>query len=152
MFYKHVHMQNIFTFIAGLTFGIGLIVSGMSNPDNVIRFLDLSGNWNPSLAFVMAGAIPISFLGFLWATKKNATLFGDPIHLPGKTHITPRLIAGGFLFGAGWAIAGFCPGPAIVAIGAGYSKALIFTVAMLVGMLVHDHILPTLERKLFFKQ
>ena len=152
MFYKHVHMQNIFTFIAGLTFGIGLIVSGMSNPDNVIRFLDLSGNWNPSLAFVMAGAIPISFLGFLWTTKNHKTLFGEPIHLPGKTHITPRLIAGGFLFGAGWAIAGFCPGPAIVAIGAGYSKALIFTVAMLVGMLVHDHILPTLERKLFFKQ
>lgn len=132
-------MKNILTFIAGLVFGIGLIVSGMTNPSNVIAFLDIFGNWSPGLALVMGGAIPISFITFRYLEKRNSTVLNEPIHLPGKTHINKELIIGSLLFGAGWAIAGFCPGPALVALGAGYDKAMIFVLAMIAGMLMHDY-------------
>lgn len=128
------------TLLAGLIFGLGLIISGMTNPAKVIGFLDISGNWDPSLAFVMAGAIFIAFFAFRRAEAKEVTIFNEPIHLPGKSHINKELIIGSFLFGAGWALAGFCPGPAIVALGAGYKEALVFIMAMLLGMLVHDNI------------
>lgn len=133
-------MQNILIFVSGLVFGIGLILSGMSNPANVIGFLDIAGGWNLSLAFVMAGAIPVAMLGMRIASARGKTLFGDHLHLPGTRHVTAPLIIGSFIFGAGWAIAGFCPGPAIVALGAGYPKAAAFVAAMMVGMLIHDHI------------
>ena len=133
-------MKNILTFIAGLAFGIGLIISGMTNPAKVIGFLDILGNWDPSLMFVMLGAIPISFIGFKFIEKKASTIFNEPLHLPGKTHINTELIVGSLLFGSGWALAGLCPGPALVALGSGSSKAMIFVVAMLAGMYVHDHL------------
>jgi hypothetical protein len=138
-------MKNIITLVAGIIFGIGLILSGMTNPSKIIGFLDITGNWDPSLAFVMVGAILIGFFGFRQAEKTNTTLFNEPIHLPGKTHITKELIIGSFLFGAGWALAGFCPGPAIVALGAGYTEAIIFVVAMLLGMLIHDNLYEKLK-------
>jgi hypothetical protein len=138
-------MKNIITLVAGIIFGIGLILSGMTNPSKVIGFLDIAGNWDPSLAFVMVGAILIGFFGFRQAEKTNATLFNEPIHLPGKTHITKELIIGSLLFGAGWALAGFCPGPAIVALGAGYTEAIIFVVAMLLGMFIHDNLYEKLK-------
>lgn len=138
-------MKNILTFISGLIFGVGLIISGMTNPAKVIGFLDLFGNWDPSLIFVMLGAIPIAFIGFRIIEKKQATLLNEPVHLPGKDHMNSELIIGSLLFGSGWALAGFCPGPALVALGSGNSKGIIFVVAMLAGMLLHDH----LYRRLF---
>lgn len=132
-------MKNILTFIAGLAFGIGLIISGMTNPSKVIGFLDLFGNWDPSLALVMLGAIPVAFIGFWFTENRQATYFQEPIHMPGKHHINSELVVGSLLFGAGWALVGLCPGPALVALGAGNGKALIFVAAMLVGMYLHDH-------------
>nr|WP_294840038.1 YeeE/YedE family protein [uncultured Methylotenera sp.] len=133
-------MKNIITFSAGLIFGIGLIISGMTNPAKVIGFLDLAGNWDPSLAFVMLGAITVAFFAFRQAKTRAITLLNEPMHLPATTHISKELIIGSTLFGAGWALAGFCPGPAIVALGAGYQQALIFVIAMLAGMMAHEHI------------
>lgn len=132
-------MKLLTAFISGLIFGIGLIVSGMSDPSRVIGFLDLTGSWNPSLALVMAGAIPVTFLAFRWLESRGKTILNEDVHLPGKSHINIELILGSFLFGAGWAMSGFCPGPAIVAVGAGYSKAVIFTIAMIAGMMIHDY-------------
>lgn len=134
------------TLIAGIIFGIGLILSGMTNPSKVIGFLDITGNWDPSLAFVMVGAILVGFFGFRKAEQTNTTLFCEPIHFPGKTHISKELIIGSLLFGAGWALAGFCPGPAIVALGAGYQEAITFVTAMLLGMLIHDNLYETLKK------
>jgi len=131
-------MKNYLTLLAGFVFGLGLIISGMTNPNNVINFLDIAGNWNPSLAFVMLGAIPIAFIGFRSIELKSKTVFNESLHLPGKNHITPSLIFGGFLFGAGWAITGFCPGPALVALSSGSFKALVFVLAMILGMIAHD--------------
>lgn len=132
-------MKNIITLLAGLIFGLGLIISGMSNPAKVIGFLDLAGNWDPSLVFVMVGAISIAFFGFRYIESKKQTAFAEPIHLPGTTHISKELIVGSLMFGAGWGIAGFCPGPALVALGAGYKEAFIFVVAMMVGIYLHDN-------------
>ncbi|TFW71883.1 hypothetical protein C3Y98_07330 [Methylotenera oryzisoli] len=133
-------MKNIITFSAGLIFGLGLIISGMTNPAKVIGFLDLAGDWDPSLAFVMLGAIAVAFFAFRKAESKGTTIFDETIHLPAKTHITKELIIGSMLFGVGWALAGFCPGPAIVALGAGYQQALIFVIAMLAGMVAHEYL------------
>ena len=133
-------MKNIITFGAGLIFGLGLIISGMTNPSKVIGFLDLAGKWDPSLAFVMLGAIVVAFFAFRRAEAKTLTVFDEPIHLPAKTHISKELVIGSMLFGAGWALAGFCPGPAIVALGAGYQKAFIFVIAMLLGMAAHEYL------------
>ena len=132
-------MQTIFVFIAGLVFGFGLIISGMSNPAKVIHFLDIAGSWDPSLAFVMLGAIPVAFVGFRLIEKQGQTVYKEPLHLPGTQRVNRSLVVGGFVFGVGWAIAGFCPGPALVALGAGYGKALVFVGAMIAGILIHDH-------------
>lgn len=140
-------MNVLLVFLSGLVFGIGLILSGMSNPAKVIGFLDVAGGWDPSLAFVMLGAIPVAFVGFRWIEFKGQTVFHEKLHLPGVTKIDMPLVVGGFIFGAGWAIAGFCPGPALVALGAGYDKALVFVVAMLAGMLIHDHPYKSFTRR-----
>jgi len=134
-------MKNLLTLFAGLTFGFGLIISGMSNPNKVINFLDITGNWDPSLALVMLGAIPLAFLGFRWIETSHKTIFNEELHLPGKDNFNPSLLIGSLLFGVGWAITGFCPGPALVALGTGSVKAIFFVAAMLMGMLVHDRIL-----------
>jgi len=133
-------MKNIITLLAGLIFGIGLILSGMTNPAKVIGFLDLSGNWDPSLALVMVGAIFIASIAFSYAEKKKLTIFKDPIKLPNKTLINKELILGSLIFGAGWALAGFCPGPALVSLGEGHKEAAAFVIAMLFGMLLHDNV------------
>jgi uncharacterized protein len=128
-------MQAGFVFLAGLLFGIGLIVSGMANPQKVLGFLDLAGRWDPSLAFVMAGAIGVAVFAFAWGTR---TWLGLPMQLPAARAITVRLVAGSAVFGIGWGIAGFCPGPAIVSIGFGSAKGIVFVVAMLAGMAVFE--------------
>lgn len=120
--------------LAGLVFGMGLIVSGMANPAKVLGFLDLAGRWDPSLALVMVGAISVGLIAFTVAARLTRSLLGAELKLPGARHIDRRLIGGGLLFGVGWGVAGFCPGPALVALGVGEAKAVIFVMAMLVGM------------------
>jgi len=131
-------MGTITALLAGLLFGIGLMVSGMANPAKVLGFLDLAGRWDPSLAFVMVGAIVIGSVAFLLARRRQRSLLGLPMQLPASTTITPRLVIGSALFGIGWGMAGFCPGPALVALGAGYPKAVGFVMAMVAGMLVFE--------------
>lgn len=127
-------MAALTSLLAGLLFGIGLIVSGMANPAKVQGFLDLAGRWDPSLALVMAGAIAIGALAFGLAKRRQRTLLGLPMRLPENTAVTPRLVLGSAAFGIGWGLAGFCPGPALVALGAGYPKAWGFVAAMVAGM------------------
>src|SRR5437879_2336530 len=113
----------IFTaFITGLVFGIGLIISGMTNPAKVIGFLDIAGKWDSSLAFVMGGAIAIGMVAFQRFGKRSKTLLGSEMHMPKASQIDRRLILGGLAFGAGWGLAGFCPGPAVASLGLGESK------------------------------
>jgi uncharacterized membrane protein YedE/YeeE len=128
-------MTTVFaSLLAGLVFGLGLIVSGMANPAKVLGFLDLAGAWDPSLAFVMAGAIAVAAFAFALAKKRTASLLGGAMKLPGSREIDRRLVIGSVLFGIGWGIAGFCPGPGLVALGMGEIKALVFVAAMLAGM------------------
>lgn len=125
--------------VAGLVFGLGLIVSGMANPAKVLGFLDLGGAWDPSLALVMAGAIAVGLVAFAIAKRRSVSLLGAPLKLPAAGVVDRRLVLGSSLFGIGWGVAGFCPGPALVALGTwgeGQGKAGVFMAAMLVGMLV----------------
>lgn len=132
-------MQGFLVFLAGLVFGMGLILSGMADPARVLGFLDLSGSWDPSLALVMGGAIMVGFFAFQTAQKRTHTLIGNVMRLPSRaTAIDKRLVFGSTVFGAGWGLAGFCPGPAIVAMGSGYPKAVAFVAAMLAGMFVFE--------------
>ncbi len=133
-------MLNINAFFVGLIFGLGLIVSGMTNPAKVIGFLDLAGTWDPSLAFVMGGAILIGSGGFAIAKKRRRSLLGAPMQLPTATKLDKRLLLGSMAFGVGWGIAGFCPGPAIVSAAAGQPKAWIFIASMLAGMALYSMI------------
>ena len=120
--------------LAGLVFGLGLIVSGMADPAKVLGFLDLGGAWDPSLAFVMVGAIAVSALAFVVARNRTASFLGATMKLPTSRDIDRRLVIGSVLFGIGWGVAGFCPGPGLVALGMGEVKALVFVGAMLLGM------------------
>ncbi|AFQ50855.1 DUF6691 family protein [Burkholderia cepacia] len=133
-------MQAGFAFLAGLLFGVGLIVSGMANPQKVLGFLDLAGRWDPSLSFVMAGAIGVAVLAFAWAKRRTRSWLGLPMQWPAARTITVRLVVGSAVFGVGWGLAGFCPGPAIVSIGFGSLKGIAFVVAMLVGMALFEWI------------
>ncbi len=131
-------MNRITEFLVGLLFGIGLILSGMTDPGKVLGFLDLFGRWDPSLALVMGGAILVGIFAFAVARKRTTTFLGGTIHLPTAAAIDKRLVVGGLVFGAGWGLAGFCPGPAIVSLGAGQPKAAAFVLAMLAGMLIYE--------------
>src|ERR1700682_2830265 len=131
-------MYTLSSFVAGLVFGVGLIVSGLVNPSKVLGFLDLAGKWDPSLALVMAGAGAVGVPAFVLAGRRAVTLLGTPMQLPNARQIDRRLVLGSLAFGIGWGLAGFCPGPALVALGAGQVKALVFVVAMLAGMLAFE--------------
>jgi uncharacterized membrane protein YedE/YeeE len=124
--------------LSGLVFGLGLIVSGMVNPAKVLAFLDLAGRWDPSLAFVMAGAIAVGMLAFAVARRRTVSFLGLDMKLPSARHIDRRLVGGSILFGIGWGMAGFCPAPGLVALGMGEVKALVFVAAMLAGMGVFE--------------
>lgn len=131
--------MKVFTsLLAGLVFGLGLIVSGMANPAKVLGFLDLAGQWDPSLALVMAGAIAVASVAFAVASKRTVSFIGAEMKLPTARHIDRRLVIGGGLFGIGWGIAGFCPGAGLVALGMGEAKATVFVAAMLAGMAVFE--------------
>ena len=127
-------MNVLAALLAGLIFGLGLIVSGMANPAKVLGFLDLAGAWDPSLAFVMAGAILVGVAAFAVAGRRTKSFLGLDMKLPTARHVDRRLVGGSLLFGIGWGIAGFCPGPGLVAVGMGAVKALVFVAAMLAGM------------------
>ncbi|WP_322003335.1 DUF6691 family protein [Marinobacter alexandrii] len=124
--------------LAGLIFGFGLIISGMANPEKVLGFLDIAGLWDPSLAFVMAGAIIVGIGAFAIARRRTLSFLGFSMKIPTSGHIDKRLIFGGLSFGVGWGIAGFCPGPGLVALGAGEIKAAVFVVSMVAGMAVFE--------------
>lgn len=131
-------MQIIAAFIVGLIFGIGLIVSGMTDPSKVIGFLDLAGRWDPSLGLVMAGAVMVGLLAFPFATRRDRSLLGNAMRLPTATQIDRRLVLGGLAFGVGWGLAGYCPGPALASLASGGAKPLIFSAAMLAGMALFE--------------
>ena len=134
-------MGNILGFVSGLVFGLGLILAGMTDPLKVKGFLDLAGAWDPSLALVMGGAIALGVFVFARAAKRVRSWTGAPMEIPATRTIDRRLVFGGVLFGVGWGVAGFCPGPALVALGSGMGAAGVFVAAMLVGMVVHDKFL-----------
>jgi len=127
-------MLLVAVFLCGLLFGVGLIVSGMADPLNVIGFLDLGGPWNPQLAVVMAGAIAIAAPGFLLLRRRAQPLLSGSMHWPQTSRVDRKVVLGSLLFGIGWGLAGFCPGPALVGVGIGSGDAVLFTVAMLAGM------------------
>lgn len=131
-------MHRITEFFVGLLFGLGLILSGMTDPSKVLGFLDLFGTWDPSLAFVMGGAIAVGFFAFALARKRTTNFFGGALHLPQSNQIDKRLVLGGLTFGAGWGLAGFCPGPSIVSMAAGEIKAVVFVAAMVAGMVIFE--------------
>ena len=130
-------MNAVFALAAGLVFGLGLILSGMTDPGKVIGFLDVAGSWDPSLAFVMGGAILVGFFAFRGAGRRGRTFVGGALHLPNRRDIDARLIGGSVAFGIGWGLAGFCPGPALVSFASGVEQAAVFVAAMLGGMLVY---------------
>ncbi len=131
-------MQLLMALLAGLGFGLGLIVSGMTDPSKVTGFLDLAGAWDPSLGLVMGGAIGVGLIAFRLARTRSQAMLGGPLLLPTARQIHRRLLLGGLTFGVGWGLAGYCPGPALASLGSGASKPLIFTVAMLVGMAIFE--------------
>jgi uncharacterized membrane protein YedE/YeeE len=131
-------MFFVYAFAAGLIFGLGLIISEMVNPPKILGFLDLAGNWDPSLLVVMGGALAVGIMAFAVAGRRTATLIGTPIHMPTARGIDRRLVLGSIGFGVGWGLVGLCPGPAVVALGTGHVKAFLFVVAMLGGMAVFE--------------
>lgn len=133
-------LRYLIALFSGLIFGLGLIAGGMTNPAKVKGFLDLFGAWDPSLALVMGGAIAVGVFAFAAAKRRTKAWSGERMEIPSITLIDARLVIGGLLFGIGWGIAGFCPGPALVALGSGLEAAWIFVAAMLAGMLIHDKV------------
>ena len=132
-------MKNILAFVFGGLFSISLIISGMSNPEKILNFLDIFGQWDPSLAFVMLGAIVVAFIPFQKMLHQNEpkTLYGEAIDLPKNNTIDSNLLIGSLIFGIGWGIAGICPAPSLTLIGLGYYQAIYFIIAMFAGLLIH---------------
>jgi uncharacterized protein len=133
-------MRYLFALASGLVFGLGLIAGGMTDPAKVKGFLDLFGAWDPSLGVVMGGAIAVGVFAFAAARRRSRSWTGDPMEIPSNHVIDRRLVLGGVLFGIGWGIGGFCPGPALVALGSGLGSAAVFVAAMLAGMVIHDRV------------
>jgi len=131
-------MSLLTSLLAGLIFGLGLVISGMTNPAKVLGFLDLFGQWDPALAFVMAGALMVGSVAFRIAGKRTRTILGAPISLPTARNIDRRLVVGSLAFGIGWGLAGYCPGPVITSLATGGGKPWIFFVAMLAGMAMFE--------------
>lgn len=130
--------RRISEFLVGLVFGLGLLLSGMTDPGKVQGFLDLAGAWDPSLAFVMGGAVLVGLGAFALARRRTQTFLGGTLQLPKSGEIDRRLLVGALLFGAGWGLAGFCPGPALVTAAMLEPKALLFVAAMLAGMALYE--------------
>lgn len=127
-------MSFLVNLVLGLLFGAGLVVSGMADPAKILNFLDLFGTWDPSLIFVMGGAVMVAFVGFRLVLRRDAPIAGKTFHLPTRKDIDARVIVGPAIFGIGWGLGGFCPGPALTAIGLGTTGALAFVPSMIAGM------------------
>ncbi|WP_136476068.1 DUF6691 family protein [Pseudomonas sp. DG56-2] len=127
-------MRAIVALLAGLVFGLGLLLAGMANPAKVLGFLDLAGLWDPSLALVMVAAIAVAFVPLQWSRKQSRSLLGSPMRMPAARDVDSRLILGSLVFGAGWGLAGICPGPGLVLLLTGYWQSILFVAAMLLGM------------------
>jgi uncharacterized membrane protein YedE/YeeE len=140
-------MSTLVALIAGVLFGCGLLLSSMADPLKVKGFLDLLGPWNPTLALVMGGALAVGLVGFRLAAGRQTAWSGEPMQLPPPGPVDGRLAMGGVIFGVGWGIAGYCPGPAIVAAGSGSVAALAFVAAMVAGMLLHDRLFAAPQRR-----
>ena len=130
-------MHSLSAFFVGALFGAGLIISGMTDPSKVIGFLDIAGAWDPSLGLVMGGAVSVGLIAFYVARRRTTAFLGGTMAFA-ERQIDRRLILGSLVFGIGWGLAGFCPGPALVAFGAGYDKAVVFVIAMLAGMALFE--------------
>lgn len=131
-------LEAFVALVSGLLFAIGLAIGGMTQPAKVVGFLDVAGNWDPSLAFVMVGAITVYFVANRLVKKRSAPLVGSAFHLPTRRDIEPRLLVGAGLFGVGWGLAGYCPGPGLSVLGAGSFRALLFVLSMALGMLLFE--------------
>lgn len=131
-------MKNLSAFAIGLIFGIGLLLSGMNQPEKILGFLDLAGRWDPSLIFVMVGALVVGAIGFALADRRATSWFGDPVSRSMSNAIDRRLLAGAAIFGVGWGLSGICPGPAIVNLGFASGPAAIFAAAMIGGMVIYE--------------
>lgn len=129
-------MRMITSYLIGLIFGVGISISGMANPAKVLNFFDVAGTWDPSLAFVMGGALAVTFLGYRFVLKRPEPFLADAFHLPMRRELDLRLIGGSAVFGVGWGIAGFCPGGALPALGTGRADVFIFVAALLAGILI----------------
>ena len=138
-------MNLVTAFVSGLLFGAGLILSGMSNPAKVLAFLDVAGTWDPSLLFVMVGAILVAALAFRFARTRMRPLFGSHIHVPGAGRIDIPLVLGSTVFGIGWGLVGLCPGPAITALFGGNGSGRVFVVAMLAGIALAPRVRPVVR-------
>ncbi|MBN5311769.1 YeeE/YedE family protein [Serratia marcescens] len=134
-------LKTLLALLSGVIFGLGLIVAGMANPAKVLAFLDIAGQWDPSLALVMVGAIAVAVPAFLWARRRERSLLGETLQIPAAGRVDRRLLAGSALFGIGWGIAGICPGPAWVLAGAEIHRVWPFLLAMLAGMALYDVIM-----------
>jgi len=139
-------MRNLVTVFTGLIFGIGLIMSGMTNPAKVQNFLDLFGSWDPSLALVMGGAILITMPGFWLVQKRQTPFFEDSFLIPQKTNLDFYLLTGSAIFGIGWGLGGFCPGPVIVSISNGSTGTILFVITMLIGMVLAKLLILRLQK------
>ncbi|MCO6383802.1 DUF6691 family protein [Oceanicola sp. 502str15] len=128
--------KYILIYLIGLTFGLGISISGMANPAKVVNFFDVAGSWDPSLAFVMGGALFVTFIGYRLLFRRAAPLWAGSFSLPNTRQIDARLIGGSLLFGVGWGIAGFCPGGALPALGTGRVEVIVFVVALIAGILL----------------
>lgn len=133
-------MNAFAAFASGLVFGIGLLVAGMADPAKVLGFLDVAGRWDPSLAVVMASALPVSAVAYAIARHRATSLYGEPFNVPTSRALDLRLIAGAIVFGIGWGLAGVCPGPGLVVLGAGRVEGVVFVAAMIAGMLAFEGI------------
>ena len=139
-------MNRLSEFLVGLLFGVGLMLSGMTDPGKVLGFLDLAGAWDPSLALVMGGAIAVGVVAFAIAKRRTVTFLGGALYWPESNAVDKRLVLGSLVFGLGWGLAGFCPGPAVVSLAAGQPKAAAFVVAMLAGMALFELLDRRLQR------
>lgn len=138
--------HTLAAFVAGMLFALGLAVGGMTQPSKVIGFLDVFGDWDPSLAFVMAGGVLVHAVLYRLVQKRSSPLLDDVFHVPTRRDVSLPLILGSALFGVGWGLGGFCPGPGVVALPAMSTEALVFVLAMVVGMLLHRAVPPAFKR------
>lgn len=130
-------MKPMLTFLLGLLFGCGLLLSGMADPAKVLGFLDVAGDWDPSLALVMLGAIGSAIVPVQWSQRRGRSLYGGALATPARTEIDARLLYGSTLFGIGWGLVGYCPGPAVLGLGSGTGGAIIFLLAMFLGIALY---------------